>query len=164
MYALYNSTITTTHCNILTFKLLTTYAATITPKTPKVEVKNVILREYESNLINCILPIGTENVQAPIIIGNATAGFNPKAYTVAIVKAYEPMPTLLNAPKSRDKNPNITSFQPVSPTSAPPDGYTPNLPININIAAIISPTEINFFIDVTFILTTNLGPIYAPIT
>ena len=121
----------TSHRNISSGRDFTINAAIKTATMPGIAIDTDAFLLYAPSLINLTDAGGIKNSQDPIMIGNATCGDNPNAYTKAIHGAYRPIPAVFNAPNIKFTITAISSFTLLNPISTPPPLIQFILPANI---------------------------------
>ena len=97
--AVYNITNITNHLNVSKGNDFTINAAINTATIEGIAIPMAAFLLYAPSRINRIDAGGIKNAHEPIMIGKATWGDNPSAYTKAIQGAYKPMPAVIKAPK-----------------------------------------------------------------
>ena len=113
-------TMITNHLSASNGNDLTMKAAINTARIDGIAIPIAALRLYAPILINRIEAGGIKKAQDPIMIGKATCGDNPKAYTRAIHGAYNPMPAVIKAPKIKLTITAMASLPLLNPIALPP--------------------------------------------
>ena len=121
----------TSHRNISRGRDFTIKAAINTATMPGNAMDMDAFLLYAPSLINFTDAGGIKKAHEPIMIGNATCGDNPNAYTKAIQGAYKPIPAVFNAPNIKFTITAISSFALLNPISTPPPLIQFILPANI---------------------------------